>query len=90
MNPEEEIKIKTLVKEYSDIFHTDEDLTFTNQIKHKIRTTNEIPVYTKAYRYPQIHKQEVQNQICDMLKQKNHKAIQLPMELAHMGSTKET
>uniref|UniRef100_T1HM20 Uncharacterized protein n=1 Tax=Rhodnius prolixus TaxID=13249 RepID=T1HM20_RHOPR len=53
MNSEEEKAIKSLVEEYSDIFHIDGDLTFTNQIKHKIRTTDEIPVYTKTYRYPQ-------------------------------------
>lgn len=61
MNTEEEKAIKSLVKEYSVIFHTDGDLTFTNQIKHKIQTTDEIPVNTKTYRYPQVHKTKSPN-----------------------------
>lgn len=59
MNEEEKKHILNLVKEYSDIFYTDGPLTFTNQIKHCIKTKDEIPVYTKTYRYPQLHKEVV-------------------------------
>lgn len=70
MNTEERNAIINLIKSYSDIFHLEnQPLSFTNQIKHTIRTTDEIPIYTKSYRYPQVYKQEVQNQIEDMLKQ---------------------
>lgn len=38
-------------------------------MNHQIHTKNDIPVYTKNYRYPYIHKQEVQEQISKMLEQ---------------------
>lgn len=37
--------------------------TFTNHVKYQIRTTNEIPVHPKTYRYPFIHQKEVDSQI---------------------------
>uniref|UniRef100_A0A1B6DI21 RNA-directed DNA polymerase n=1 Tax=Clastoptera arizonana TaxID=38151 RepID=A0A1B6DI21_9HEMI len=71
MNSEEKREILKLLKEYSDIFHNENNnLTFTNQIKHVIRTSDEIPVYTRNYRYPEIYRKEVNVQIQDMLKQK--------------------
>lgn len=71
MNSEERREILKLLKEYSDIFHMEGNkLTFTNKIKHRIRTSDEIPVYTKTYRYPEIHRKEVQKQIQEMLDQK--------------------
>lgn len=70
MNPEEKATISKLIREYHDLFHLENNkLTFTNQIKHKIRTTDEIPVYTKSYRFPEIHKKEVETQINKMLAQ---------------------
>lgn len=70
LNSEEKLSIEKLCKKYSDIFkYEDEPLTFTNQIKHQIKTTDEIPVYTKSYRYPFIHKPEIEKQINSMLEQ---------------------
>lgn len=46
-----------------------QDLTFTNQVKHRIRTSNDISIYTESYWYPFIHKEEVSRQISDMLNQ---------------------
>lgn len=70
MNPEEKLKITQLCREFSDIFYKDDiPLTFTNDVKHSINTTDESPIYTKSYRYPFIHKQEVENQIKKMLDQ---------------------
>lgn len=74
LNPEEKEKITKLCKDYSDIFYYENcPLTFTNTVKHKINTTDEIPIYTKSYRYPHVHKAEVQAQIKKMLE---HKIIQ--------------
>lgn len=42
-------------------------LSFTYANKHKIRTTKDIPILAKTYRYPHIYKQEVQTQIDEML-----------------------
>ncbi|XP_057666030.1 GATA zinc finger domain-containing protein 4-like [Diorhabda carinulata] len=62
MNKEEKKKILKLCQEYSDIFYKEgEPLSFTNKINHNIRTTDEIPIYSKTYQYPFIHKQEVAN-----------------------------
>lgn len=71
LNNEEEAKILNLIKEYADIFYNEnETLTFTSKIKHRIKTADEIPVYSKSYRYPFVHKEEVKNQIKKMLDQK--------------------
>lgn len=71
LNNEENYHLTKLIKEYSEIFHqSDEPLSFTNRVKHHIRTTDETPIYTKSYRYPQIHQQEVQKQINEMLAQR--------------------
>jgi hypothetical protein len=69
LNTEEKEAITSLCHEFSDIFHKDDDkLTFTNQIKHQIKTSDEIPIHTRSYRYPFVHKLEVKNQIDKMLK----------------------
>ena len=68
MNSEEKTQIFKVCKEFSDIFLKPGDkLSFTSKIKHSIKTTDEIPVHTKSYRYPYIHKEEVQRQINEML-----------------------
>lgn len=70
LNDQEKGEIVKIVKEFSDLFQTEgQPLTFTNQIKHHIRTTDEIPIYTKPYRYPTIFKEEVKRQVNDMLEQ---------------------
>lgn len=70
LNKEERINLETLCNKYADIFYIEgEALTFTNKIKHRIRTTDEVPVYSKSYRYPYIHRDEVRDQIGKMLTQ---------------------
>lgn len=68
MNAEEQRAILKLCNEFSDIFHNENSqLTFTNQIKHDIKTTDELPTHTKSYRFPHCHKEEVNRQIDKML-----------------------
>lgn len=70
LNSEERVNLEKLCSQYADIFYIDgEPLTFSNKTKHKIRTADEDPVYTKSYRYPFIHRQEVKDQITKMLQQ---------------------
>jgi hypothetical protein len=70
MNSEEKNELLKLCRKYKDIFYIEKtQLSFTNQIKHQIKTSDENPVFQKSYRYPFIHKQEVQNQINEMLNQ---------------------
>lgn len=70
LNIEEKKVIHKLCRAYEDIFFKDgQNLTFTNKIKHSIKTTDDIPTFSKSYRYPYIHKQEVKTQIKKMLEQ---------------------
>lgn len=70
LNDEETANLNLLCSRYSDVFYIEgEPLTFTNKIKHRIRTTDEQPIYTKSYRYPFVHRQEVRDQIAKMLEQ---------------------
>lgn len=71
LNGEETQVLFKLIRSYSEIFHQENcDLTFTNAIKHQIRTLDNIPIFTKSYRYPYIHKTEVETQIQEMLRNK--------------------
>ncbi len=71
LNDEEKYKTLELCEEFSDIFYQENtSLSFTSNLKHHIQTTDETPIYTKTYRYPFIHRQEVRNQIEKMLDQK--------------------
>lgn len=70
LNSEEKYHLTNLAKEFSSIFHIDgTQLTFTNQIKHRISTTDEIPTHAKMYRYPQEQKNELKRQINSLLDQ---------------------
>lgn len=70
LNQEEKDAINNICTEFNDIFHlpTDE-LTRTTATTHNIPTTNSQPVHVKTYRYPQVHKNEVNKQIDKMLTQ---------------------
>lgn len=70
LNNEEKKKLLDVINEYQDLFHIeDEPLSAANGITHVIRTTDELPVYQKCYRYPYCHREEVSNQISKMLKE---------------------
>lgn len=70
LNKEEKDLICHICREFDDIFYREEQrLSFTNQVKHRIQTTDDIPIYTKSYRYPFVHKEEVRRQISNMLEQ---------------------
>lgn len=70
LNFEEKSKLLKMLENHQSVFYRDgDDLSFTNVIKHRINTTDELPIYTKSYRYPFIHKEEVQKQITKMLQQ---------------------
>lgn len=68
LNTEERESVLELISEYSDIFHLpDEQLPATNVCKHKIPTTDEIPINTRQYRFPPVHREEIQTQVNKML-----------------------
>lgn len=61
--------IKVLAKHENTFFQEGANLSFSDAIKHRIKTTDDLPCYTKSYRYPFCHKEEVQKQISGMLEQ---------------------
>ena len=70
LNYEEKLNLLKTIADYESIFYVDsEQLTFTNAIKHKITTKDDVPIHVKSYRYPFCHRAEVQRQISKMLDQ---------------------
>lgn len=86
MNQEEQQCISELCREYKDIFYSDKlPLSFTNQVKHIIRTKNEDPIYVKPYRQPPVQTQEIKTQVKKLLKnniiQESHSPWNAPVHL---------
>lgn len=70
LNNEEKNSLTKICHEYNHIFHLEGDtLSYTDTVMHEIPITSSTPINTKSYRYPQIHKEEVDRQISKMLKQ---------------------
>lgn len=62
------VELMNLCKEFSDIFHLKDDvLTCNNFYKQSIKVTDSSPVYIKNYRTPQIEREEVCQQIDNLL-----------------------
>lgn len=59
--------ISSILKHQQVLLKNNEKLTATMVIKHKINTKDNEPVYTKSYRYPHHFKNDVENQIKEML-----------------------
>lgn len=70
LSEEERLSITQICMEYNSIFHLDGDqLPETTVITHKIETTTQVPIASKTYRYPHVHKDEVHKQINHLLDQ---------------------
>lgn len=70
LNPQEKRSVLDICDEYNDIFYLPNDeLTCTNLLKHEIKVTDSTPISSKIYRFPEIHKKELDKQINKMLKQ---------------------
>lgn len=68
MNEQEKECIFQLCLEFKDIFYSDQiPLTFTNQVKHHIRTKNEDPIFVKPYRQAQTVAAEIDRQVAKLL-----------------------
>ncbi|KAL0820853.1 hypothetical protein ABMA28_005522 [Loxostege sticticalis] len=69
MSDIERDKIYSLCHEYKDIFYCDGiPLSFTNQVKHEIRTKDDDPIYIKAYRQSPLQAAEIKSQVEKLLK----------------------
>ena len=70
LNSDERKSVLDICTRYQEIFYfPDDKLSATNAIEHEIHVTDPTPIYTKSYRYPEVHKPEVQKQIEKMLNQ---------------------
>lgn len=68
LNKEEKHKLFEILKQNLGIIHQEkEKLSCTTAIRHRIKTKDDIPIHTKTYRYPNIHKAEVNRQIEEMI-----------------------
>lgn len=68
LNYEEKSKLLDVLRKNLNIIQKPgEKLTCTTATKHRIRTVDDLPIHTKTYRYPNIHKPEVEKQINEML-----------------------
>ena len=72
LNSEERVSLIKICEEYNDVFHLLGDkLTFTTAAEHSISTPTIDPtrgINTKPYRIPEIHRDEVQKQTEQMLR----------------------
>lgn len=70
LNSREKSQLFQLCDEFQEIFFREgQSLSFTSATKHRIITNDDLPIYTKSYRYPYVHKEEVQTQIQKLLEQ---------------------
>lgn len=68
LNDNEKKLLNNFLSNYQDLFQPpDEKLPFTTRIKATIRTTDDKPVYSKSYPYPQALKNEVNKQVEKLL-----------------------
>ncbi|XP_077282383.1 uncharacterized protein LOC143908567 [Temnothorax americanus] len=70
LNEEEKKTIMEICRDYSDVLHVEgEPLTCTDIVAHKITTkAGSVPVNVRPYRLPEKHKEEVNRQVKEMLK----------------------
>lgn len=68
LNDDEVNALIQLVRDFKSTFYIDGDkLTTVGKYEHRIPTINDIPIYSKAYRFPEVHKDEVDKQVMEML-----------------------
>lgn len=68
LNKEELESLLNICNEYNDVFYLPGDkLPGTDAFVHKIPVTQDTPISVRQYRYPEIHKAEVNKQVDEML-----------------------
>lgn len=70
MTKDESGRLEILLDRNNDLFFQEGmALSHTHEIQHEIITKMNNPVYSKIYRYPQIHEEEINRQMKEMLRQ---------------------
>ena len=68
LNEEERDHVIKVIKEFPERFHLPCDkLPCTSYIKHRIPTVDDVPVNTRQYRFPPVHKDEIEKQVRNKL-----------------------
>jgi len=79
LNREEADHVDRIIGKYSDLFRLpDEPLGHPDVTAYRISTVDERPVSTKQYRFPPIHKDEINKQVKDLLENDIIKASDSP------------
>lgn len=69
LNSSQRKSLLKLLKRYESVFKWGQERGLTNQVRHKIVTTKSTPIKAKQYRLSPQAKQEVRNQVKQMLKE---------------------
>jgi len=76
---QEKISITKLRTDSQNRFHIPgEKLSATNTLQHQISTTDDRPINTRQYRFPQVHKDEINRQVEELLEGGIVKPFQSP------------
>lgn len=68
LNSEEKETAETIINELVNLFHLPGDrLTYSDTVTHKIETIDSIPINVRQYRFPPVHKEEIDRQIGELL-----------------------
>lgn len=69
LNDEEVRELTKLIENFKSVFYIEgENLSSVCKYQHRIPTVNDIPIYSRTYRFPEIHKREVERQVNEMLR----------------------
>ena len=64
MNKEKRQHVESLIKKYADRFHlTGEPLAATTILQHNTPATDDPPIFSKQYRFPPVHKEEISRNV---------------------------
>ena len=86
LNDEERINIENLIEKNVDLFNIPgEFLDHTNAVEHKISTVDDQPVFTRQYRFPPAHKDEISKQVGELIEGK----IIEPSDSPYCGSSQK-
>jgi len=79
LDTREKKNVINLISDSQDRFHIPgEKLTTTHVLQHQIPTTDHRPIKTRQYRFPQIHKEEINKQVEELLEEGIIKSSQSP------------
>ena len=79
LNKEEKQHVENLIKKYANRFHIPgEPLGATTVLQHNIPRTDDQRIFSKQYRFPPVHKEEISRQVNELIENKIIKPSQSP------------